>query len=73
MHLAIVKSFKKYYLFGFTGTPIFAKNAISDIKTTEQVFGQKLHAYTIVDAIKDGNVLPFKVDYISTMREAENN
>jgi len=72
MHLAIVKSFKKYYLFGFTGTPIFAKNAISDIKTTEQVFGQKLHAYTIVDAIKDGNVLPFKVDYISTMREAEN-
>lgn len=71
MHKAIINSFKKYYLFGFTGTPIFAKNATSDIKTTEQVFGQKLHAYTIVDAIRDENVLPFKVDYISTMREAE--
>jgi len=75
MHGAIVKAFKKYYLFGFTGTPIFTKNAASggrpDLKTTEQVFGEKLHAYTIVDAIRDGNVLPFKVDYISTMKEAE--
>jgi type I restriction enzyme R subunit len=76
MHNAIVKAFKKYYLFGFTGTPIFAVNASSsgksNLKTTEQAFGEKLHSYTIVDAIADGNVLPFKVDYVSTMREAEN-
>lgn len=76
MHAAITKSFKKYHLFGFTGTPIFAVNASSggrpDFKTTEQAFGEKLHTYTIVDAISDRNVLPFKVDYISTVREAEN-
>jgi type I restriction enzyme R subunit len=75
MHNAIVKAFKKYYLFGFTGTPIFAINSANggrfDLRTTEQVFGQKLHTYTIVDAIRDENVLPFKVDYVSTMREAE--
>lgn len=75
MHAAITKSFKKYHLFGFTGTPIFAANATSggrpDFKTTEQAFGEKLHTYTIVDAITDKNVLPFKVDYISTVREAE--
>jgi type I restriction enzyme, R subunit len=76
MHDSITKSFKKYHLFGFTGTPIFAKNSSSggrvDLKTTEQAFGDKLHTYTIVDAIADKNVLPFKVDYISTMKEAEN-
>lgn len=76
MHAAITKTFRNYHLFGFTGTPIFAKNASSggrpDFKTTEQAFGDKLHTYTIVDAIADKNVLPFKVDYISTMREAEN-
>lgn len=76
MHAAITKAFKHYYLFGFTGTPIFAINASSsgrpDLKTTEQVFGDKLHTYTIVDAISDRNVLPFKVDYVSTLREAEN-
>ena len=75
MHDGITKSFKQYHLFGFTGTPIFAKNASSggrpDLKTTEQAFGEKLHIYTIVDAIADKNVLPFKVDYISTMKEAE--
>ena len=75
MHAAITKSFKNYHLFGFTGTPIFAKNASSggrpDLKTTEQAFGEKLHTYTIVDAIADKNVLPFKVDYVSTVREAE--
>jgi type I restriction enzyme R subunit len=63
MHTAITKTFKKYFLFGFTGTPIFTKNASSgnrpDLKTTEQAFGQKLHTYTIVDAINDKNVLPF--------------
>lgn len=75
MHSAIIKAFKKYYLFGFTGTPIFAANAQSggkpDLKTTEQIFGQKLHTYTIVDAIRDKNVLPFKIDYVSTLRVAE--
>jgi type I restriction enzyme R subunit len=76
MHAGITKSFKKYNLFGFTGTPIFAVNSSSggrpDFKTTEQAFGDKLHTYTIVDAISDKNVLPFKVDYISTVQEAEN-
>lgn len=76
MHAAITKAFKNYHLFGFTGTPIFAVNASSggrpDFKTTEQAFGDKLHTYTIVDAIADKNVLPFKVDYYSTVREAEN-
>ena len=76
MHAAITKAFKSYHLFGFTGTPIFAKNASSggrpDFKTTEQAFGTKLHTYTIVNAIADKNVLPFKVDYVSTVREAEN-
>jgi len=76
MHAAITKTFKNYHLFGFTGTPIFAVNASSggrpDLKTTEQAFGEKLHTYTIVNAIADKNVLPFKVDYVSTVREAEN-
>lgn len=76
MHAGITKAFKKYHLFGFTGTPIFAVNASSggriDFKTTQQAFGDKLHTYTIVDAIADKNVLPFKVDYVSTVREAEN-
>ena len=76
MHAAITKTFKNYHIFGFTGTPIFAINASSggrpDLKTTGQAFGEKLHTYTIVDAIADKNVLPFKVDYISTIHEAEN-
>ncbi|BFN37507.1 type I restriction endonuclease subunit R [Fidelibacter multiformis] len=76
MHAAITKAFKNYHLFGFTGTPIFAVNASSggrpDFKTTAQAFGEKLHTYTIVNAIADKNVLPFKIDYISTLREAEN-
>ena len=76
MHTAITKSFKRYHLFGFTGTPIFAVNSSSnskaDLRTTEQAFGKKLHTYTIVDAIMDKNVLPFRIDYISTMREQEN-
>lgn len=71
MHTAIVKNFKKYHLFGFTGTPIFAVNAgkAKNMKffTTEQTFGDQLHTYTIVDAINDKNVLPFRVDYIKTM------
>ena len=71
MHLAITKFFKKYHLFGFTGTPIFATNAAVSknptLRTTEQAFGDQLHSYTIVDAINDKNVLPFRVDYIKTM------
>ena len=71
MHLAITKYFRKYHLFGFTGTPIFAVNAGTGkkptLRTTEQAFGDQLHTYTIVDAINDRNVLPFRVDYIKTM------
>ena len=71
MHDAIVKAFQKYYMFGFTGTPIFPANAGARTNpkyfTTEQTFGDQLHAYTIVDAINDKNVLPFRVDYIKTM------
>ena len=76
MHTAIVKSFKKYHLFGFTGTPIFTANAGAvrhpQFFTTEQTFGDQLHTYTIVDAINDKNVLPFRVDYIKTMDADEN-
>lgn len=75
MHAAIVKSFKKYHLFGFTGTPIFPANTGSIRKpqffTTEQTFGDQLHTYTIVDAINDKNVLPFRVDYVKTMDMGE--
>ena len=71
MHDAIVKAFQKYYMFGFTGTPIFPANAGTRTNpkyfTTEQTFGDQLHAYTIVDAINDKNVLPFRVYYIKTM------
>lgn len=71
MHIAITKNFKKYHLFGFTGTPIFAVNSTKQkdvkLRTTEQAFGDKLHTYTIVDAINDKNVLPFRVDYIKTI------
>ncbi|MBG6219096.1 type I restriction enzyme R subunit [Arthrobacter sp. CAN_A6] len=75
MHTAITKAFKRYNLFGFTGTPIFAANAGSggnpSLRTTEQAFGEKLHTYTIVDAITDKNVLPFRIDYINTIRLPE--
>lgn len=82
MHKLIVKRFKKYLMFGFTGTPIFARNANvrtdGDMKTTAEVFGgeldnqnnntRALHTYTIVNAIQDHNVLKFKVDYINTIK-----
>ena len=71
LHLAITKTFKNYFMFGFTGTPIFPKNS-NGSKTTEQTFGDKLHTYTIVNAINDGNVLPFRIDYINTIKEKEN-
>lgn len=70
LHRKISKAFKKYHMFGFTGTPIYAKNQNKTnalgIVTTEQLFGERLHAYTIVDAIRDGNVLPFSIDYLNT-------
>ncbi len=92
MHTAITRHFRRYHLFGFTGTPITAANAPTsgrpDLKTTVQAFGcylhgdphrcppeqhqTAIHTYTIVDAISDGNVLPFRIDYVSTMREHEN-
>ena len=86
MHVAITKAFKKYYIFGFTGTPIFAKNAgagkFANLRTTAQAFGgepdeqgkptRPLHAYTIIDAIRDKNVLQFKVDYIQTVKAKDN-
>lgn len=56
------KKFKRYYQFGFTGTPIFAENALGD-ETTQSVFGRELHSYVITDAIRDEKVLKFKVDY----------
>lgn len=89
MHASIIKHFKKYNIFGFTGTPIFAKNAVLATsnpkqiakefsnkkivaKTTEQLFGDRLHTYNILDAIKDKNVLPFKYNEIKTFFAKEN-
>ena len=75
MHAKIVKAFKNYHLFGFTGTPIFAKNAAKGkhlkLLTTPQTFGDQLHTYTIVDAINDGNVLPFRIDYVDTVKKKD--
>ena len=75
MHKIIVKNFKNFHMFGFTGTPIFAQNAKNNSNTTfcttKQAFGEKLHTYTIVDAINDGNVLPFRIDYINTIKPKE--
>ncbi|MEK7259619.1 MAG: DEAD/DEAH box helicase family protein, partial [Pseudomonadota bacterium] len=72
MHAEITRVFKRYHLFGFTGTPIFADNAGAGgnplRRTTTQAFGDKLHTYTIVDAINDKNVLPFRIDYINTIK-----
>lgn len=56
------RKFKKFYQFGFTGTPIFTENALG-AETTASVFGHELHAYVITDAIRDDKVLKFKVDY----------
>ncbi|MEU3622470.1 DEAD/DEAH box helicase [Amycolatopsis coloradensis] len=74
MHTAIAKAFKRYNIFGFTGTPIFSSNAGNGgnphLKTTEQAFGERLHTYTIVDAIRDKNVLPFRIDYVNTIKVA---
>ncbi len=72
MHKAITRRFKKYYLFGFTGTPIFEENrgvGKALLRTTDDVFVNRLHTYTIVDAIRDKNVLPFRIAYIRTMKD----
>ncbi len=72
MHKVITRKFKKYYLFGFTGTPIFEENrgsAKTLLRTTDDVFVNRLHTYTIVDAIRDKNVLPFRIAYIRTMKD----
>ena len=75
MHTAITRAFKQYNLFGFTGTPIFTENMGSggnvQLRTTEQAFGERLHTYTIVDAITDKNVLPFRIDYVNTIKLPE--
>ncbi len=77
MHDAITKSFKKYHLFGFTGTPIFRENAsnenIRNFKTTGEVFGKQLHSYTIANAIEDKNVLGFHIKEGSTINDEELN
>jgi type I restriction enzyme R subunit len=74
MRKAITRQFKNYHLFGFTGTPIFPENAPSGkeltYRTTAQAFGDCLHTYTVVDAIRDGNVLPFRIDYLNTVQES---
>ena len=76
MHQGITRTFKNYHLFGFTGTPIFAVNSGNGtnptLRTTQQAFGDKLHTYTIVDAINDGNVLPFRIDFVNTIKMNEN-
>ncbi|MCL2045938.1 MAG: type I restriction endonuclease subunit R [Oscillospiraceae bacterium] len=76
MHQKIIKAFRNYHIFGFTGTPIFAANSSGGKmpplrRTTEQAFGDKLHTYTIVDAINDGNVLPFRIDFIDTIKQKD--
>ena len=67
MHKLIVKRFNKYHIFGFTGTPIFSENAQQALLTTAQTFGDCLHTYTVINAIADENVLPFRVEYIKTV------
>ena len=75
LHRKITKAFKRYHIFGFTGTPIFAANAANSasgiVRTTPEAFGEQLHAYTIVDAIRDGNVLPFRIATVNTIKQKE--
>ena len=75
MMRSVKRAFRNYYLFGFTGTPIFAVNAVKNSQgkpqTTADLFGDQLHSYTIINAINDHNVLQFKVDFHSTMRPKE--
>src|SRR3546814_12180296 len=72
MHAEITRPFKRYHLFGFTGTPIFAENSGTGgnprLRTTSQAFGDKLLTYTIVDAINDKTVLTFRTVYTNTIK-----
>jgi type I restriction enzyme R subunit len=70
-HGRIDEFFTKKQFFGFTGTPIFAENANKG-KTTEMLFGKRLHSYIIKDAISDDNVLGFSVEYLSTFKDKDN-
>jgi type I restriction enzyme R subunit len=73
-HQRIVKFFNNHQLFGFTGTPIFADNAKSKLAqnaTTKALFDECLHKYTIVDAIKDENVLKFSIEYVGRYKQSE--
>lgn len=74
-HRRIRNFFPKAQLFGFTGTPIFEKNAVKNAlgkRTTEELFGKCLHKYVITDAIRDNNVLKFSVEYYSTYKKKDN-
>ncbi len=74
-HRHIRNFFPNAQLFGFTGTPIFAKNSSTtahDKRTTKDLFDECLHKYVITDAIRDGNVLRFAVEYITTVKQKEN-
>jgi type I restriction enzyme, R subunit len=74
-HNRITDFFNNYQMFGFTGTPIFADNAHkNDLgkRTTKDLFGSCLHKYTIIDAIKDENVLKFKIEYLGRYKQAGN-
>ncbi len=73
-HGRIKAFFKQAQMFGFTGTPIFAENAVSNAlgkRTTKELFGECLHKYVITDAIKDQNVLKFSIEYISTFKSKD--
>ena len=73
-HQRIVSFFKNIQMFGFTGTPIFAENAVKNEvgkKTTKELFGECLHKYVITDAIRDENVLKFSVEYVGRYRNRD--
>lgn len=75
MHRNITNRFKKWIIFGFTGTPIFTANAQTKkgiMQTTGQTFGERLHTYTIVNAINDKNVLPFRYEYVGRVDIKDN-
>ena len=70
-HARIKEFFNNTQMFGFTGTPIFADNAIGK-RTTKDLFGESLHKYVITDAIRDGNVLRFAIEYVGRYKHKEN-
>lgn len=73
-HKRIVSFFNNHQMFGFTGTPIFVKNATSKASrktTTKDLFDERLHEYTIVDAIKDENVLKFSIEYVGRYKQVD--